>query len=203
MSARHLQDRDGSILVVCTGNVCRSPYIERRLRAELPDIGLRVESAGTGALVGSDMDPRVAQRLAQAGISSEGFAGRQLTPDIARAADLILAASREHRSEVVRLEPSVLRRTYALADFSDLAEHLLEASQNELVPTATSNPTNLSELSVAAARARGEVRARTKEEAEIVDPYRAPDKVLERMFEQVEQLLPPVVAVLRNAADYD
>ena len=46
----------GSILVVCTGNVCRSPYIERRLRHELAGTGIEVTSAGTRALVGHDMD---------------------------------------------------------------------------------------------------------------------------------------------------
>ena len=43
-----------SILVVCTGNICRSPIGERYLRSLLPD--KKVDSAGTGALVGHEAD---------------------------------------------------------------------------------------------------------------------------------------------------
>ena len=40
-----------TILVVCTGNVCRSPYFERVLAADLAGLPVRVEGAGTGALL--------------------------------------------------------------------------------------------------------------------------------------------------------
>ena len=48
-----------SVLTVCTGNICRSPLAELILAASLSDIpDVRVESAGTGALVGHGMpDP--------------------------------------------------------------------------------------------------------------------------------------------------
>lgn len=187
--------KDGTILVVCTGNVCRSPYIERRLSAALSKTDISVSSAGTGALVGSDMDSRVAHRLRELGLSSDGFEARQLTPEIARSADLILAATREHRSSIVRMESSVLRRTYALADFSDLTAHL---SKTGMVVARRADGTSgnfVRRVSDAAALGRGEIRARTRDEAEIVDPFRAPDKILERMVEQVDTLLPAVVAV--------
>ncbi|HCR3060929.1 TPA: protein tyrosine phosphatase, partial [Escherichia coli] len=43
-----------SILVVCTGNICRSPLGERYLRREFPN--KKIDSAGTGALVGYPAD---------------------------------------------------------------------------------------------------------------------------------------------------
>lgn len=142
------------------------------------------------------MDSRVAHRLRELGLSSDGFAARQLTPEIARHADLILAATREHRSSIVRMESSVLRRTYALADFSDLAAHLSKTGMVVARRADGTSGTFVRRVSEAAALGRGEVRARTRDEAEIVDPFRAPDKVLDRMFEQVDSLLPAVVAVL-------
>lgn len=188
-----LEARDGTILIVCTGNVCRSPYIERRLSAALGETSIAVSSAGTSALVGSRMDPRVAVRLSELGLNSDGFVARQLTAEMARAADLILGATREHRSLIVRMEPSVLRRTYALADFSDLAAHLQSTAAvdiEQVVAPATNFVRGISDVAV---RSRGEVRVRTREESEIVDPFRAPDKVLERMVHQVDRLLPPIV----------
>ena len=50
------------VLVVCVGNVCRSPLGERLLAARLGD-GFEVTSAGVGALVGEPMDPEAAAHL--------------------------------------------------------------------------------------------------------------------------------------------
>ncbi|WP_170144128.1 hypothetical protein [Calidifontibacter indicus] len=49
---------DARILVVCTGNICRSPYIERVLATQLAGRGYTVESAGTRALVDYPMEPQ-------------------------------------------------------------------------------------------------------------------------------------------------
>ena len=62
-------DDESRILIVCTGNICRSPFIERLLQCHLDERrpgserGIRVRSAGTGALTGSAMDERAAAQL--------------------------------------------------------------------------------------------------------------------------------------------
>ena len=56
------------VLAVCTGNLCRSPFLELLLRNELDrrrpatSPGVRVSSGGTGALVGAAMDRRAADQ---------------------------------------------------------------------------------------------------------------------------------------------
>jgi len=196
MNGRNLQARDGSILVVCTGNICRSPYIERLLRARLAGSGISLSSAGTGALVGSDMDPQVAQLLAQIGGDAAGFAARQVTEELVTEADLILCATRQHRAQVVRMTPRALRRTYALADFSDLSAQMSGLD----IPTRAGMGNFVRTVSASAEQARSDVQARTNEEAAIVDPFRQPEKVFEQMFGQVDALLPPIVAVLLGAS---
>ena len=47
-----------SILVVCTGNICRSPIGERLLRKRLP--GVKVKSAGVHGLVKHPADATAA-----------------------------------------------------------------------------------------------------------------------------------------------
>ncbi len=110
----------GTVLVVCTGNVCRSPYLERRLRQELAGTGIRVESAGTHAMVGRDMDPGTRALLAALGADTGGFAARDLTPELMAGADLVVTAAREHRAGATRLHPAALRRTITLRDLADL-----------------------------------------------------------------------------------
>ncbi|SQD05246.1 phosphotyrosine-protein phosphatase [Escherichia coli] len=76
-----------SILVVCTGNICRSPIGERLLRKRLP--GVKVKSAGVHGLVKHPADATAADVAANHGVSLEGHAGRKLTAEMARNYDLI------------------------------------------------------------------------------------------------------------------
>ena len=56
-----------SILVVCVGNICRSPTGEALLISKLEGRGIEVSSAGLGALVGKPVDTTAAQVMAAAG----------------------------------------------------------------------------------------------------------------------------------------
>ena len=87
-----------SVLVVCTGNICRSPIGERYLQKLLPD--MIIQSAGTGALVGHAADD-----------SAIGHTGRQFTAELGRAFDLILVMERCHLEQVSRLAPEVRGKT--------------------------------------------------------------------------------------------
>lgn len=181
----------GLILVVCTGNVCRSPYIERLLAADLAGYGVEVSSAGTRALVGAPMDEGTQRLLARQGVSSGEFAARQLTAEMAQDADLVLTATREHRSSVVRMAPRALRHTHAIADFADLVSGArLDVSDGPLVR----------QLAAGGAARRGEVPVRSAEDADVVDPYRRDLDVFEQMAEQVAQLVPPIIDAARRLA---
>jgi protein-tyrosine phosphatase len=141
------------------------------------------------------MDPRVAQRLRESGLRPDHFSARQLTAELAASADLVLCASRSHRAQVVRMNPRLLRRTYALADFSDLAQRVIDTG------TIPSGPGSfVRSATQAAEEARADVQARTNEQAEIVDPFRQADKILEQMFTQVDRLMPPIVALLTRSS---
>jgi len=187
----------GSILIVCTGNVCRSPYTERRLRQELDDTQIGVASAGTGALVGRPIEPMAAERLQAAGGDPAGFEARDLTAQMIRAADLVLCATREHRAAVVRMEPKGLRRAFALLDFADLAEHMPPGppERSFLEPPDA----NFVQRVVAAAELhRDDVHARLDGDADIIDPFHRGEREFDKMVQQIEAALVPIVEVLRT-----
>lgn len=92
-----------SILVVCIGNICRSPVGERLLQRLLPE--KEVSSAGVGALQGCPVDPLAAEVAAEHGLDTSGHIARQLTPEICRKADLILAMSNDIREQIYRIAP--------------------------------------------------------------------------------------------------
>jgi protein-tyrosine phosphatase len=111
------------VLVVCLGNLCRSPMAERLLRKRLADSpDVRVTSAGVHAVVGAPMDASAAAELARLGGDPAEFAGRQLTADLVTSADLVLTATRELRGQVVGLAPSALKRTFTLLELAALLE---------------------------------------------------------------------------------
>jgi protein-tyrosine phosphatase len=101
-----------NILVLCVGNICRSPVAEAFLKAELP--GKSVRSAGLGALVGHPADP-TAQTLASAeGLDLADHRAQQVTPAMLGEADLILVMSRDQRGQVRKLHPTSGGKTMLL-----------------------------------------------------------------------------------------
>ena len=100
----------GSVLVVCVGNICRSPVGERLLASALADGKFEVSSAGLGALVGQGADTRASEVAARNGISLEGHVARQFTPALGRKSDLILVMEPGHRSTIARQAPELSGR---------------------------------------------------------------------------------------------
>ncbi|PKH20153.1 protein tyrosine phosphatase [Enterobacterales bacterium CwR94] len=98
-----------SILVVCVGNICRSPTGERLLKQYCPQ--LDVHSAGLGAMVGHEAEESASLVAAKRAVSLEGHAARQLTSEMCRKHDLILVMEKKHINEVSNIAPEVRGKT--------------------------------------------------------------------------------------------
>ena len=98
-----------SILVVCTGNICRSPVGERALAALCPKV--TVTSAGIGALVGKGVDKDAAAVATEHGVNVEGHAARQISDDILAAHDLVLVMGPEHLRYIRENHPQASGKT--------------------------------------------------------------------------------------------
>ncbi|WP_136254418.1 low molecular weight protein-tyrosine-phosphatase [Onishia niordana] len=100
------------ILVVCAGNICRSPVAEAMLRQRCPQ--KTVSSAGLGALVGQGVEP-TARRLAEAdGVDVSAHVARQLNQELLQQNDLILVMSDGQRRAVGELSSAALGKTMLL-----------------------------------------------------------------------------------------
>jgi protein-tyrosine phosphatase len=153
---------DPVILVVCTGNICRSPLAEAALRAALPP-GFTVASAGTGAMVDAPPPPELLAVAAAHGLDVAGHRGRQLTERVATEATLLLTMTNEHRSAAVRTAPRVANRTVTFLDAARVA--------GALDTTTTTNAGDRVRRLIDAlldARAQGTIGA---PEADVADPY--------------------------------
>ncbi|HWB72729.1 MAG TPA: low molecular weight protein-tyrosine-phosphatase [Egibacteraceae bacterium] len=103
------------ILLVCLGNICRSPTAEAALREALADAGLahrvEVDSAGTGDWnLGKPPDRRMATAARRAGLTLAGRARRVERADLERF-DLILAMDRSVAAALRALAPDADTRS--------------------------------------------------------------------------------------------
>lgn len=94
-----------SILVVCVGNICRSPTAERLLQNSLPE--RKISSAGLAAVVGHGADATALLVAKSNGLSLDGHHARQLTRELCREQSLILVMEKSHIEAVTRLAPEV------------------------------------------------------------------------------------------------
>ncbi len=90
------------VLFVCTGNTCRSPLAVAALLDALgPDVSrFEVRSAGTGARTGDPASPPSVAVAAAHGIDLSEHRSRQLTPELVRAADVVLVMEPAHLTAV-------------------------------------------------------------------------------------------------------
>src|SRR5689334_6401835 len=161
------------ILTVCTGNVCRSPYLERALQTELDRSwgpgAVEVTSGGTGALDGNPVEEGSRVLMDRVGYPSEGFVARTLLPEHVASADLVLTATRAHRGKVATLHPRALRYVFAFREFADLLSGVEPA---ELHAPSGSAAEHVQHVVALAAGQRGVRPPLSDAEADIVDPYR-------------------------------
>ena len=117
-----------SILVLCTGNVCRSPIAEGMLRSLLDGrfgaSAPSVASAGMAGWEGSGADPRSVEAAAEVGIDISAHRARHVDVDEVLGATLVLAMAAEHRDELSRLLPEAASRTFTLKELVRLLESL-------------------------------------------------------------------------------
>lgn len=95
------------ILVVCIGNICRSPVGEGLLKQYFPD--KLISSAGicseSSKLVGTPADSQMASLAQEKGLDISQHKSRQLTKELCHSSDLILVMEREHIELVKQISP--------------------------------------------------------------------------------------------------
>jgi protein-tyrosine phosphatase len=117
------------VLVVCTGNICRSPMAEGFLRdrsRRVLDGDLDVSSAGTWARLGSSPMPEAIEAAAERGVEVGHLRSTPIEREAIEAADLVLTMAAEHRDEILHIEPEAERKTFTLKELVRLLAALPE-----------------------------------------------------------------------------
>ncbi|MBD8187172.1 low molecular weight phosphotyrosine protein phosphatase [Pseudomonas viridiflava] len=111
-----------NVLVVCVGNICRSPMAVALLRHRLAGPEVRIQSAGIAALSGSAMDPLAKAVLQSHQVPTRRHEARQVNRHLLHQADLILLMEQAHFSRILKLAPEVRGRTFLLGKWQQTLE---------------------------------------------------------------------------------
>jgi protein-tyrosine-phosphatase len=182
-----------SVLLVCTGNICRSALGERLGRAYLEELlgdrasAIRLISAGVQAVVGSAMHPDSALVLSGLGADAGDFVARQFVETMAAEADLTLTLTRGHRRDVLHGAPRVLARTFTVREAAALLELVDEPDGADFRERA---------VALVAAMAGARSRRHSGADDDIRDPIGQSLAVQQEVGEDIAAALLPVLARL-------
>jgi protein-tyrosine phosphatase len=107
-----------NILLLCTGNICRSPMAEGLMREHLPRH--EIFSAGLCALDGAPADPIAVELMWQAGIDISGHRARNLASWMMREADLVLTMDSAQQQYIAQRFPAARDKFTRLGEPCDM-----------------------------------------------------------------------------------
>ena len=111
-----------TVLLVCTGNTCRSAMAEGVLRSMIRQKhrdAVRVESAGTAGLEGAPATAHARDVCHEHGVDISDHESHALTQAVLTRADLVLAMAHGHVEQVTAMAPAAAGRTFLLSEFAD------------------------------------------------------------------------------------
>ena len=108
-----------TVLMVCTGNLCRSPMAEALLQARLARDEARrdwrVASAGVWTIDGRLASAHAGEQMAQRGLDLSGHRSRNVSQEMMAEADLVLTMTRQHAEALGAAFPAHARKVYMLS----------------------------------------------------------------------------------------
>lgn len=104
------------ILVVCVGNICRSPTAEYLLKKRLSEAGssATVRSAGLSALVDKGVEANAMALLQEHGVDASEHKARQVNSAMLAEADLVLAMEEGHIRALHQISPTARGKCFLL-----------------------------------------------------------------------------------------
>ncbi|WP_062387950.1 arsenate reductase/protein-tyrosine-phosphatase family protein [Demequina iriomotensis] len=110
-----------TVLMVCSGNLCRSPAAALLLQTHLPD-QVEVISAGTAANEGDAIPRQMRKELRANGLDGRAHRARRITRAMVDRADLIIPMAQRQRQYVALMTPDASERTFVLGHLAALAQ---------------------------------------------------------------------------------
>jgi protein-tyrosine phosphatase len=110
------------ILVVCSSNACRSPFVAHALQRSLGDAEWHVVSAGTHARSDEPASEHACAAAAEHGVDLSLHRSRKVTRELIRSSELVIAVSRHQVGDLMEMDTGARRRIRLLSGFHPLPD---------------------------------------------------------------------------------
>jgi protein-tyrosine phosphatase len=193
-----------SILVVCTGNVCRSPIAEASLRSALRarfgDRAPSVASAGTSGWEGSRAEPGSVAAASERGLDVSAHRARRLREADVAGATLVVTMAAEHRGDIADLHPRVADRTFTLKELVRLLEAPPDSAGGPRVRGSADPETLLRKRVAEAHELRRAGFGGNPDDEDVVDPLGMPSETYRAVAAELEEWCERLAAALFGLA---
>lgn len=160
------------VMFVCTANISRSPYAERRALTEWSGAPVLVSSAGMPGFPDRPMDPEMARELHQRGADSAGHVSRALTDELITEADVLLTFEFDQHMRILERWPQHAVKVFGLTQFAGVASRL---------GSLATGPALLAEAYA--------IADRDSMSGDVDDPYRRGRRAARRAATQIDGLI--------------
>jgi len=179
------------ILMVCTGNTCRSPMAEALLRDWASRTGkeMEIRSAGMAARTGEPISPNAAETLRRLKVPQPGTSTRLERTDV-EWADLILTMTTSHKRAIAERYPHAASKTYTLKEYASQSEALLpDLREMDRLQAEWQMALALGQPFPEQDRQRLAELARRAPDPDIADPYGGPLAVYEACAREIREAI--------------
>ncbi|MDQ3878934.1 MAG: hypothetical protein M3290_11385 [Actinomycetota bacterium] len=180
------------ILVICSGNRCRSPFAESYLQRALAGLPVEVASAGTLDIGPADVPSEMSTLARGMGLDLSAHRARPLTSISGSDVDLVLGMERHHVATAVVDGGLPADKTFTLAELSRLID-LLPAPE-------TPDPVERARAIVAKAAERRAQSQMFVPDEDVTDPFGRSKKTYERVVARVADLCDTIASSLFGVA---
>ncbi|XID91160.1 low molecular weight protein arginine phosphatase [Paenibacillaceae bacterium WGS1546] len=179
------------ILIVCTGNTCRSPMAEAMLRDLAARGGkpLEVRSAGVAAANGQPISPNAAETLRRRKLDLPG-ASSMLTAEEVLWANVILTMTAGHKRAILERYPEALAKTFTLKEYALRGDPVMDdVAEAERLYSEWQVKQALGQSLTDEERARLLELQRALPDFDIADPFGGPLSLYEQCADEIEDVL--------------
>jgi len=179
------------VLIVCTGNTCRSPMAEAILKDLAARGGkpLEVRSAGVAAANGTPISPGAAEALRRRKLDAPG-PSTTLTADEVLWANVILTMTSGHKRAILERYPQALSKTYTLKEYALRGDPVMDdVAEAERLYSEWQVKRLLGQSLSEEEKARLFELQRKIPDFDIADPYGGPLSLYERTADEIEDVL--------------
>ncbi|WP_213814528.1 low molecular weight phosphatase family protein [Glaciihabitans sp. dw_435] len=189
------------VLFVCTGNICRSRIAEQVFRTRFGSANIEFSSAGVGALIGMAMPVQAQAASHHLGGDDDGHVAQRLTRDLVADADVVIALTRAHRSEIVRTLPRAGRSAFTLRELARvLASFVNDPDAGAPVESSSLVDILRSYVPLVAAQRGYAEQPESAVDDDVIDPFRQSQEIYDLCEQQIGNAVAQIEASISRLA---